>query len=791
MKRTVGFLSVIIFVSALLLIGVTVFAVQAETAYADTDIAFSTQPGETISNYTAGAYGAALFCSATANPSEGRTILYTWYRKEENGDVVVGTGDSCIVCTQATESGMYYCVASVVDPDDGETYVEQSNSVFAGVYPTLNGLGVARTGYPGEIVLDATPQLEDAALPNVQYAWHRSGEAEVLGTDATYTVLETGDYYCNVSYAWRYWNDGSYATKEWRTWSGGGFMDGSDTNTVTVTVESFDVPTIVGGSTDYGGEVALDATMSPSYGVDFTYAWYRSGETDPVGTDPVLIVNKPADSGLYRCLVSYEDASWSQYTNEVTVTVYKIRLDLTIDDKTVAYGDAEAPLTYTRVSGLVPGDTDEELASTITLTREEGADAGTYRVTGASNNDKYAVRFTDGTYTIERKKLDVRVVSVSVRYGDSEKNLSCQPEGELASGDQVSDLAIELTRQSGTDAGRYAITGTYRNDNYDLTFLPATYTILPREIQVNLIGCDHLVYDGTSPVITCELIAPPAGADLGAMVTFNKAVKNAGDYVASIRFADKNYAPYVSEYAFSVAKAPLSVGLEKTVVKRDGTVSPKFVYRGFIGKEDESVLTTQPTVDVDVSRVGVYEVMPYGASAQNYEISYVSGTIQVDYEGTETEFGSVTGLFSPEREVALSEGGDAKAGILSVNVFGCTVTGVADDTYTATVYGVAKYPKLFLRAAVVDEEGVRKEVKSFGYVGEDFVFSSDYAGTFVLYYDLTAPAVVAALLILLVLILIGVRRKDKKRERRLHRRQAIARQYVDRVVPNQRDEYED
>ena len=553
----------------------------------------------------------------------------------------------------------------------------------------------------------------------------------------------------------------------------------------------YDVPTITGGGVDYGGNVSMDATMSDSYGVEFSYAWYRSGETDPVGTEPVLVVNKPADSGLYRCLISRTDASWSAYTNEVSVTVYKIRLDVIIDDKTISYGDAEAPLTYSRLSGLVPGDTDEELASTITLTREEGVDAGTYRITGSSDNDKYAVRFEDGTYTIERKKLDVRVVSVSARYGDAEKGLSCQPEGKLADGDEISDLGITLTRQAGVDAGRYAISGTYQNDNYDLTFLPATYTILPREIQVNLLGCDDLVYNGTSPTITCELIAPPAGATPGPMVTFDKAVKNAGDYVAYVRFADKNYTPYVSEYAFSVAKAPLSVGLEKTVVAQGGTLAPKFVYRGFIGKEDESVLTTKPSVSADVSRVGVYEVTPYGASAQNYDISYVSGTVQVDYDGTETEFGTVSGMFSPEKTVELSDEGDAKAGILAIRVFGCTVTGVADATYTATIHDVGKYPKVFLRAVVVDEDGVRREVKSFGYDGDDFVFSSDYAGTFVLYYDLTAPAVIVAVLVLLGLILLIVRRKDKKRARRLRRRQYIAKQYVDRVVPKQYEEYED
>ena len=747
-----------------------------ESAYADIRITYTLMPLSYTTTYQAESGFGALEITAEADEGE---VAYTWYKRGDGEPEAVGTGDR-FVFTKVSDTGTYFCRVSVYDEEEDEYYYEDTRDCEVTVYPNTRMKVIGPTegeAYPGDIVLNATALTGDDT--ELSYTWYKDGGTDPIGTGPTYTVYENADYACTI------------------TGNLGGVLAWSTTlNAPEVNVTTPTPTRIEGGSVDYGGSVTLDATMDPADGNTYSYAWYRSGTDEPVGDRATLFIDKPSQSGLYKCRVFCELSNgyvWSDYTNEVTVTIYKIRLELSIDDKTAEYGDEDLPLTYTRLTALVGGDTDEEIEEAVTLTREEGKDAGTYRITGTCDSDVYAVHFIDGTYTVKAREIIVRIMPETVRYGDEEKSLSYRVEGSLAAGDEESDLAITLSRRAGKDAGRYAIAGTYDNDNYNLTFLPAVYTILPKQVQVNLIGCSDLVYDGTTPKITCELIAPPENVALNPTITFDKAVKNAGDYVAYIRFSDQNYVPYITEYPFSVAKAPLVIGLDKTIVVQYGQLTPRYLYRGFIGKDDESVLTELPSVNVNTSRVGVFEVTPSGAAAQNYDITYLSGTVQVDYAGAEEEYGAVTGAFSPEESVEVAEGGEATVGGLSLKVFTFTVSGVADGTYTTQVYSVQKYPNIFLRAAIVDDQGVRHEVKNFSLDEEGtLTYSSDTTGVFVLYYDLVVPVVVVALLIVIVVILLLVRAKDNRKNRKFRERQYIARQYVNDVVPRQtedEDEY--
>lgn len=633
---------------------------------------------------------------------------------------------------------------------------------------SIQPIGDTVTYGNGTIVLYCRGNSE---LGDVTYTWYKQGESEPVQTGRYCTIFRTGEsgrYFCRLS------------VDEYTL----------DSDVVEAVVLP-SVKELSGGFAEYGGEVTLEAEVNTGDDTAFTYEWYKEGEDDPIGTENDLTMTRPQESGLYRCKISgfVNGADWSAWTNQVSVTIYKINLQLAINDVSVTYGDPEQTLTYTRTSTLVGTDTDEDIAACVHLTREEGIAAGTYRITGTAEHDCYAIRITAGNYTIQPKKINVNVLSQSIRYGEEDKALLCQPDGKLAYDDVEEDLGIVLSRPGGSDVGRYPISGRYDNDNYELTFLPATYTILPAEVEVRLLGCDGLVYNGKTPAITCELIAPPKGVDLNPTVTFDKAVKNAGDYVAYIRFDNKNYAPYITEYAFSVAKSPLRIGLKDIVVVQGETVFPAYFYSGFIGKEDESVLTNAPQISFTADRVGYYQVFPYGASAPNYEISYAPGSIQVDYAGVETDQATIVGGFSPEKPVEVAEGGEVKVGLLSLPVYTLSIDGAVDKTYEATVYEVTKYPSIFLRAAIVDEEGNRHEIKSFGYDGEgNLVFSTDYVGTFVLYYDLIPAVVIAFVLIVIVVIVIAVRQKDRRKYRRYRNRQYIARQYADRVVSRREGE---
>jgi uncharacterized protein YjdB len=83
----------------------------------------------------------------------------------------------------------------------------------------------------------------------------------------------------------------------------------------------------------------------------------------------------------------------------------------------------------------------------------------------------------------------------------------------------------------------------------------------------------------------------------------------------------------------TITKAPLKI-TAGSYTKKQGEANPAFSvsYDGFKNNETTSVLTTQPTISctaTESSPAGTYDIVVSGASAANYEISYVAGTLKV------------------------------------------------------------------------------------------------------------------------------------------------------------------
>ncbi|MDB5004874.1 MAG: Gliding motility-associated C-terminal protein [Mucilaginibacter sp.] len=99
-------------------------------------------------------------------------------------------------------------------------------------------------------------------------------------------------------------------------------------------------------------------------------------------------------------------------------------------------------------------------------------------------------------------------------------------------------------------------------------------------------------------------------------------------------FTASNYTITYVKGDIEVTKAPLTITVENKT-RYFGDANPPFTvkYSGFVNNEDASQLTTLPvvaTTAVKLSLVGQYPITVSGASANNYDITYVPGVLTVE-----------------------------------------------------------------------------------------------------------------------------------------------------------------
>ena len=111
-------------------------------------------------------------------------------------------------------------------------------------------------------------------------------------------------------------------------------------------------------------------------------------------------------------------------------------------------------------------------------------------------------------------------------------------------------------------------------------------------------------------------------------------VGNAGTAtITATQEGNDDYIAFNREFTLTVDKAALTI-TANDCTKVGGEENPELSvsYEGFVNGEDQSVLTQQPTVTTEAttdSPVGSYPITASGAEAENYDISYVAGTLTV------------------------------------------------------------------------------------------------------------------------------------------------------------------
>jgi filamentous hemagglutinin family protein len=189
-----------------------------------------------------------------------------------------------------------------------------------------------------------------------------------------------------------------------------------------------------------------------------------------------------ATAGSMTLLNGYKLA----FNNAGILTVGKRDLNITANNQSRAYGDANPDLTYTvRAGDLKSWDS---LSGALLTTADERSDVGSYAIKQgsllASNN--YNLIFTAGTLTVGQRDLNIRADDKSRVYGDANPDLTYTVrDGDLKSWDSLSG-ALLTTADERSNVGGYAIEqgSLLASNNYNLIFTKGTLTIGQRDLNI-------------------------------------------------------------------------------------------------------------------------------------------------------------------------------------------------------------------------------------------------------------------------------------------------------------------
>ena len=377
-------------------------------------------------------------------------------------------------------------------------------------------------------------------------------------------------------------------------------------------------------SKQYGGtDPELEATSDDLVGDDVL-----------TGTPTRVAGESVGEYAIQRGTVSagsnYTIDTWVDGTFEITARA----IEVTVDDATITYGDADPAFTYEVTSGALVGD-DE---FTGALTRELGSNAGTYDILQGTLalSDDYELTVVPGLLTIEKRIIGITADSVSKTYGDPDPSplAFTVTSGTLAEGD---DVAGALTREAGEGVGTYDILpGTLdAGPNYTFTVEGGTLTIDQRPIEVTADNTTA-VYGDDDPEFTWGVSdGTLVGDDTLTGAPSREAGDNVGDYDILVgTLGNPNYDITFVEAIHQITPRPVTVvGDDVEIVYGASEPILSATATGLLGGDSLGGTVVREPGDT----VGTYAVLQGSLSVgPNYELTeYTPGTFTITQRALE------------------------------------------------------------------------------------------------------------------------------------------------------------
>lgn len=314
--------------------------------------------------------------------------------------------------------------------------------------------------------------------------------------------------------------------------------------------------------------------------------------------------------------------SYAGHTASRKFSIAPAELNITADNVSKTYGEADPAFTYT-VSGLMQNESPDAVLGG-TLVRSPGEDAKDYEIFGGSLAIKegvtnYRIRtFTRGKLTIEKKALTVTAADQAIVYGTALDETKVAADA-LVSGDTLASATLTPSTTDvvadGTITPKDAViknaSGTNVAGNYNITYVPGKLSITAKEVTPTIeLSPNRFAYTGqalkpTVKVMDGTTVIPASEYTLSY-------ANNVNVGTASVSVADVDGGNYI----IKAASAPFSIIQKQayTIIAGNGQsyVSTNYYGISFTTNGPAANLTSIYIDNQPVSNA-YYTVAPYTA----------------------------------------------------------------------------------------------------------------------------------------------------------------------------------
>lgn len=375
------------------------------------------------------------------------------------------------------------------------------------------------------------------------------------------------------------------------------------------------------------------------------YNGFKNGEDASILTKQPEIscaASSSSPTGIYAITASGAEAPNYDisYVNG-TLTIEKRAQTATLDDELVLnYGDNQYGLLEETDQGLpFEWSCDNPSVAIVTGSTLIIKGAGTAVLLAEQNGDRNSLPLTkEIILTVNKAPLTVTAQSYTIEQGQPLPTFDATYEG-FVNNQTANVLTTKPTfacESTNSDVpGTYTITPSGAEaKNYEISYVAGTLTITPQPAVTVTAKSYTIQYGDAVPELEFtaegnELYGTP---ELACEAT---SLSPVGIYEITVSKGSlKNFNVTYVAGTLTIEKAPLTI-TANSYTKKQGDPLPIFeaTYSGFKNGETESVLTRKPTLATlaeEYSDPGEYEIIVGGAKADNYEISYVNGTLTVE-----------------------------------------------------------------------------------------------------------------------------------------------------------------